>query len=107
MPRRREVPNVNPADPRFGNVEAVKFMNVICAWAAKALQSASSILLGSRNPEGCPGGVSSHASTTSSPWWKSSPPWVVPTTRCPWKCPVYALRCMSMRFLDQEAARKP
>jgi small subunit ribosomal protein S7 len=112
MPRRREVPKreILP-DPKFGNVELSKFMNVIMEGGKKAV--AERIIYGAwsliekKNPGKDPlEAFAMLPSTTSSPWSKSSPAvWVVPTTRCPLKCALSVVLALSMRWI-KEAARK-
>ena len=75
MPRRREVPKreILP-DPKFGNVELSKFMNVIMEGGKKAV--AERIIYGAleqiekKNPARTRWKPSPWPSTTSSPWWK-------------------------------------
>jgi small subunit ribosomal protein S7 len=75
MPRRREVPKreILP-DPKFGNVELSKFMNVIMEGGKKAV--AERIIYGAleliekKHPDKDPLEAFTLPSTTSSPWWK-------------------------------------
>jgi small subunit ribosomal protein S7 len=92
MPRRREVPKreILP-DPKYGNVELSKFMNVIMEGGKKAV--AERIIYGAldqiqkKSPDKDPLEAFKLPSTTSSRWWRSSPAAsVVPTTRCRLRC---------------------
>ena len=92
MPRRREVPKreILP-DPKYGNVELAKFMNVIMQGGKKAV--AERIVYGAleqiqkKHPDKNPMEAFEVAIANVKPWWKSSPAaWVVPTTRCLLKC---------------------
>jgi len=76
MPRRREVPKreILP-DPKFGNVELSKFMNVIMEGGKKAVAEriiyGALELIAKKHPDkDRSGSVSLLQSTTSSPWWK-------------------------------------
>ena len=75
MPRRREVPKreILP-DPKFGNVELSKFMNVIMEGGKKAVQNASFMVLWSRSRRSTPVRILWKPllwqSTMSSPWWR-------------------------------------
>jgi small subunit ribosomal protein S7 len=115
MPRRREVPKreILP-DPKYGNVELSKFMNVIMEGGKKAV--AERIIygaleqieqeVGQRPARSC----SLSPSTTSSPWLRSSPAvWVAPTTRCPLKCVLcvaWPCRCVGSKKLRANVAEK-
>ena len=75
MPRRREVPKreILP-DPKFGNVDLAKFMNVIMQGGKKAV--AERIIYGAleliekKNPAKTRWKPSTWPSATSSPWLK-------------------------------------
>ena len=74
MPRRREVPKreILP-DPKFGNVDVAKFMNVLMLSARSPLPSVSSMALSSRSrrrPARIRWKCSWSRSTTSSRWSK-------------------------------------
>jgi small subunit ribosomal protein S7 len=69
MPRRREVPKreILP-DPKYGNIELSKFMNVVMESGKKAV--AERIIYGAL--EQIPSNFSVTPSTTSSPWSRSN-----------------------------------
>jgi small subunit ribosomal protein S7 len=110
MPRRREVPKreILP-DPKYGNVELSKFMNVIMEGGKKAV--AERIIYGALEQIEQKSGKDPFeafqrcVSTTLNQWLKSNQDaLVVQTTRCQLKWSVRRL-ALSMRWL-KEAARK-
>jgi small subunit ribosomal protein S7 len=110
MPRRREVPKreILP-DPKFGNVELAKFMNVIMQRGKKAV--AERIVYGAleqieKKSGGNPLELFQTAMGNVKPMVEvKSAAWVAPTTKCRWKFVPCVAKALAMRWI-KEAAKK-